>query len=129
MEQQKHKQTLVIRDDLTMGRGKIASQAAHAALGSALTGAVEEDGFLKIPLTPELAAWLAQGSAKIVLSCSSERQLLALHQKALEAGLPCALIQDAGRTVFNGKPTLTALGLGPASIEKMDAITEGLQKL
>jgi hypothetical protein len=46
------KLTLVVRADLGLGRGKIAAQAAHAAVVSALANLG----------TPDFRAWLRDGS-------------------------------------------------------------------
>ena len=50
---------------------------------------------------------------KVVLRCESEQQLLELEAAAEDAGLPSALIRDAGHTVV-AAGTVTCLGLGPA---------------
>ena len=44
-------------------------------------------------------------------------------EKAAAAGLPYALITDAGHTEFHGVPTRTALGIGPAYPEDIDPVT------
>jgi len=45
----------------------------------------------------------------------SLEQLLEVERKCKEAGIPCALITDSGcPDFFNGEPTVTALGVGPA---------------
>jgi PTH2 family peptidyl-tRNA hydrolase len=55
--------------------------------------------------------------------------LLKLHQRALEAGLITALIQDAGLTEFGGVPTCTALAIGPDEDAKIDELTKELPLL
>ena len=65
---------------------------------------------------------------KIVLRCDSEQELLALEAAAESAGLPNALIRDAGHTVV-AAGTVTCLGLGPATIEAIDALTGALKLL
>jgi len=51
---------------------------------------------------------------KIVLRCESSTELAELEAQAKAAGLPCALIRDAGRTVI-AEGTVTCLGIGPSS--------------
>ncbi len=63
---------------------------------------------------------------KIVLRCESAQELLLLEAAAEEAGLPNALIRDAGHTVV-AAGTVTCLGLGPASIAAIDALTGELK--
>ena len=63
---------------------------------------------------------------KVVLHCESEQELLQLEAAAEEAGLPTALIRDAGHTVV-AAGTVTCLGLGPAAIAAIDALTGELR--
>jgi len=112
------KLTLIVRSDLGMGRGKIAAQAAHAAVAAALAGLG----------TPAFRAWLRDGQPKVVLRANSEEDLFAIAAQATEAGLPVQVIQDAGRTqVAEGTPTCCAIG--PAADSKIDAITGQLSLL
>ena len=68
----------------------------------------------------------AGGMPKVVLRCESEAALLALADEAEAAGLPVMLIRDAGRTVVEAG-TPTCVGIGPADILKIDAITGTLK--
>src|SRR5215469_4357110 len=112
------KLTLVVRADLGMGRGKIAAQAAHAAVTAALASLG----------TPDFEAWLRDGQPKVVLRANSEEELHAIAAQAALAGLPVQLIRDAGRTqVAEGTPTCCAIG--PATDEAIDAITTELSLL
>jgi PTH2 family peptidyl-tRNA hydrolase len=112
------KLTLVVRSDLGMGRGKIAAQAAHAAVAAALASLG----------TPDFAAWLRDGQPKVVLRAVSEEDLHAIADQATAAGLPVQVIHDAGRTqVSEGTPTCCAIG--PAAEGKIDAITGELTLL
>ena len=63
---------------------------------------------------------------KVVLRAESEQQLLELEAAAENADLPNALIRDAGHTVV-AAGTITCLGLGPASIAAIDALTRELK--
>ena len=112
------KLTLVVRSDLGMGRGKIAAQAAHAAVAAALASIG----------TPAFTSWLRDGQPKVVLRAGSEEQLHAIAAEATEAGLPVQVIHDAGRTqVVEGTPTCCAIG--PAADASIDAITGQLSLL
>ena len=97
------KQIIAIRTDLDMPVGKIAAQASHASLGGLLRkmNKQEDNWTLNLKDDPELESWLTGKFVKIAVSVKSEAKLLALHQKALDAGLNSVLIQDAGRTVFD----------------------------
>jgi len=112
------KLTLVVRADLGMGRGKIAAQAAHAAVTATLATARSRD----------FRAWLGDGQPKVVLRAISEQQLYEIAEQAHAAGLPTQLIHDAGRTqVAEGTPTCCAIG--PAAADRIDAVTGDLSLL
>lgn len=112
------KLTLIVRADLGMGRGKIAAQAAHAAVAAALASVG----------SPELRNWLRDGQPKVVLKVNGEEELYALASRADAAGLRVQVVHDAGRTqVAEGTPTCCAIG--PAEASKIDAITGELSLL
>lgn len=109
------KQIIVVNEALKLPRGKLAAQVAHAALSA----------FLCSPRKAQ-RLWLADGMPKIVLGCESATALRALETQAERAGLPVALIEDAGHTVVE-PGTATCLGIGPASPDDIDAITGTLK--
>jgi PTH2 family peptidyl-tRNA hydrolase len=45
------------------------------------------------------------------------------------AGVPCAVVVDAGQTEFHGVPTKTCCAVGPAWTDEVDAITGKLPLL
>jgi PTH2 family peptidyl-tRNA hydrolase len=59
----------------------------------------------------------------------SEAALEAVVERAKLAGVPVALITDAGQTEFHGVPTKTCCAVGPAWVEEVDAITGTLSLL
>jgi peptidyl-tRNA hydrolase len=96
----------VLREDLGMSTGKAASQAGHAYLQALMAADPARQ-----------AEYHRDGlGTKVCLLAANLRQLLTLHHRAKELGLPCALIEDTGRnTTFNGVPTISAVGIGPLS--------------
>lgn len=122
------KQVLLFRRDLNMRKGKIAAQCAHATMAVFTRRHMGPPDTLHVDLDPHEAAWVHGRCPKIVLSVDDEAALLAAYEAALAAGLPCALITDAGHTEFHGVPTRTAVAIGPAPVEAIDRITgpEGL---
>jgi len=111
------KQAIVVRTDLKMGKGKIASQVAHASV-AALQLAPEEDA----------DEWESEGMKKVVLKVSSKESLLKVFDDAKKTGLPVAIIKDRGLTQIEpGSPT--AVGIGPAEDEEIDKITGKLKLL
>ncbi len=116
------KLVLLVRTDLDMGRGKIAAQAAHAAVSAVLRamGRSRRDA--------QLVAWLQEGQPKVVLRVASADELADVCDAAQEAGLPVEVIEDAGRTQV-APGTATCAALGPAAIEPLDAVTGQLRLL
>lgn len=141
------KQVIVFRKDLLKGehairKGKFAGQVAHASLGALLkqfkkTSAEDipelADFYMsysaQIKKGDVLDSWLNGIFTKVVVSVNTEAELLAIKEAVEEAGIPCALITDCGKTEFNGVPTNTCLGIGPWISEEIDKITGDLPLL
>jgi peptidyl-tRNA hydrolase, PTH2 family len=124
-----HKQTIVLRKDLNMRKGKMVAQGAHASMRAILKlGRLDGDSFV-IPLDERLAPWLLGRFKKICVSVNSEAELLAVYEKAQALGLITALIQDAGLTEFGGVPTYTAVAVGPDREDRVDEVTGSLPLL
>jgi len=65
---------------------------------------------------------------KVVLKAANEAALHELHARSQSAGLPVALIQDAGRTVVS-EGTVTCLGIGPATAADIEPLAGELKLL
>ena len=100
-----------------MGKGKIASQVAHASLEA-----------YKKANKRKIKKWEKEGCKKIVLKVSSLEELLKFKKMADELKIPNAMIRDAGLTQVK-KGEITALALGPEEEEKIDKITKNLKLL
>lgn len=130
----KPKQVILVRTDLNMDIGKMFSQVCHATMkvffdrGTAVRNS-DASGVLTIPMTPAMMDWKEGEFTKILLEVTSEEQLFQIHQQALDAGLPAALIIDNGHTVFDGVKTPTTCAIGPADSDAIDAITKRLRLL
>ncbi|HET8911606.1 MAG TPA: peptidyl-tRNA hydrolase Pth2 [Ktedonobacteraceae bacterium] len=111
------KQVIVVNRALRLPTGKLAAQVAHAAVASLLESPPENQ-----------ISWLQVGMPKIVLEVADEAALLELHEAAQKAHLPACLIHDAGKTVVEAG-TITCLGIGPAPVEEVDAVTGKLSLL
>ncbi|HSD87542.1 MAG TPA: aminoacyl-tRNA hydrolase, partial [Kofleriaceae bacterium] len=110
-------------------KGKMIAQGAHASLAVVLQrGHVEGDAYA-IELTEPLRTWLTGRFTKVCVSVDSEAALDAVVARAREAGVPCAVITDAGKTEFHGVPTKTCCAVGPAWTEDVDAVTGELPLL
>lgn len=122
-----HKQVIVIRKDLKMGRGKEIAQGAHASLATILNMSTIDDSTLTLELGPGIRPWICGPFKKICVTVNSEEELIAVHESALAAGVPTALIRDNGHTVFHGVPTLTTCAIGPDFEERVNAITGSMK--
>ena len=130
-EQRSTKQVIVIRRDLRMRRGKEIAQGAHASMAwlrqrvmPLLTsaGAVEQ-----VEFSSAERDWLEGSLRKVTVKVGSEAELLAVYEKAIEAGLVAHLITDRGLTEFGGVPTRTCLGIGPDYDDLIDPVTGDLE--
>lgn len=125
-----HKQVLIIRKDLNMRKGKIASQAAHASMTAILNQMKTVDNTLVLNLDDErLRPWIMGKFKKICVSVNSEEELLDIHSKAKGLRIITSLIVDSGLTEFHGNATLTAVAVGPDREDKIDEVTKHLPLL
>ena len=66
------KQVIIVRNDLKMGKGKIAAQSSHASLIAALNAKRDEKNWYE--------SWFKHGMGKIVLKVDSEEELNRIFQ-------------------------------------------------
>ena len=128
------KQVIVMRKDLNMRKGKMVAQGAHASMKVLLDRSkiiVDENGMDQriMHMTDPMREWVEGLFTKICLSVDSEQELIDIYNKAKEAGIPCAMIEDAGLTEFNGVVTKTCIAIGPDYPENIDVITRHLKLL
>ncbi len=114
------KMVIVVRNNLGMGKGKIASQCAHAAVQCYKTGLKTDHRKVKI--------WLASGQPKVVVKVDTEEELLSIAAFSTERGLINCLIKDAGKTQLE-PCTTTVLGIGPGKKQEIDLVTGHLKLL
>lgn len=105
-----YKQAILVRSDLKLPKGKMAAQASHAAVESALRA--EKD---------LMVAWRGEGMGKIVVKVADEKELYKYVQEAKDIGISTAVITDAGHTVVE-PGTVTCAGIGPDTVEKIDRV-------
>jgi peptidyl-tRNA hydrolase, PTH2 family len=108
------KQVIVVNRSLSLPKGKLAAQVAHAAVGAFVAAAEQAR-----------AAWLQVGMPKIVVYATDADALMRLDTDAHQQQIPVCLVHDAGRTVIPAG-TITCLGLGPAPAETLDPLTGDL---
>lgn len=111
------KMVLVVRNDLKMGKGKIAAQCSHATLG------LYKKLLHRAPKA--LNRWENCGQVKVVLKSESEEDLLVLQERAKSLHLPTHVTIDAGRTQIAPNSRTVMAILGPADL--VDDVTGGLK--
>lgn len=112
------KMILVVRNDLKMGKGKVAAQCSHAAVSAYKQVQRRNPELLK--------QWEYCGQPKVVVKAPDEETLIELLGHAKEVGLPVSLIQDAGRTQI-APGSRTVLGIGPGPADLVDRVTGELK--
>lgn len=138
MEKPDVKQTILIRRDLNMSRGKIASQASHACMKvffdeltpnhvytSSDTWYIthnELSGW-SLHAKPYFLEYITGSFKKIVLAVHSEKELLDFYALAKKRQMNCALIKDSTLNEY------TAVAIGPWNESEIDEITKDLKLL
>jgi len=113
-----YKMVLVVRQDLGMGKGKVAAQCCHAAVG--LCKQLEKSN-------PKLLhQWEQTACAKVVVKAPDETTLVDLTRKGRSLGLETCVIRDAGRTQI-APGSKTVLGVGPGPVDLVDKVTGHLK--
>lgn len=104
---------VIFRADIDIPRGKAEVQFGHAVGRCVMDAQVDL-----------VATYRANAETKLSLEVDSLADLERIAERARGRGVTCALIQDAGRTVF-AEPTVTCLGLGPMGKTDCNALTRG----
>lgn len=117
-ESGEYKMVLVVRNDLKMGKGKVAAQCSHAAVSAYKQLQKRNPELLK--------QWEYCGQPKVVVKAPDEGALVELLSQAKQLGLSISLIQDAGRTQI-APGSRTVLGVGPGPGNLIDQVTGHLK--
>lgn len=109
---------IVVRNDLGMKKGKIASQVGHG-----VSGIME-----KLFEQPELLEiWKNNGQPKIVLK-ANEEEIIEVQKRVRKAQILYKKIYDAGRTQIKSG-SYTVMAIGPWDAKEIDMITSNLKLL
>lgn len=112
------KQVLIIRQDLKMGKGKIAGQCSHGAIKSYLL--TDKD---------KRELWDNEYDyTKIVCKVKSLPELLHYQDECIKRNIPHFLVKDKGRTQIP-EDTITCLAIGPEYNSILDEFTSDLKLL
>ncbi|XAR52085.1 Aminoacyl-tRNA hydrolase [Bertholletia excelsa] len=102
------KMVLVVRNDLKMGKGKIAAQCSHATLG------LYKKLLHRAPKA--LNRWEMCGQVKVVVKIENEEDMLVLQERAKSLNMPTHITIDAGRTQIAPNSRTVMAVLGPADM-------------
>ena len=108
-----YKQVIIFRNDLKLGKGKIAGQVSHAAVEAYILTSKKDPSAVD--------NWLMEGQKKVVLKIDNKKELLELYQ-SIKNKFPCVLIKDAAHTQLPA-PDITCLGIGPIKETEIDQFT------
>jgi len=111
--EEEFKMVIVVRNDLKMGKGKIAAQVAHASVNCAFSS--------KKSKPAKFSKWYDNGQRKVVLKVDSLEELYRLKSVADANGITNSVIADQGRTQIEAG-SVTCLGLGPDSDSVLDKL-------
>ena len=117
---------LAVRSDLGMTKGKIGAQCGHATLGAFHT--IKKWAKTSTYWSKVLKTWSYVGQKKVCVKATSEAHLLEIKAKAMEMGIPCYTVADAGHTQIEAG-SLTVCGMGPCTTKQINFVTGGLKLL
>ena len=113
------KQVIIVRNDLGMGKGKIAAQVGHACVLGAENVRKSHPEWFK--------EWW-RGQEKVVLKVSNLKELQEVKRHGIELDLPWSEVTDAGHTQI-APGTITCISIGPAPENLIDRVTGNLKLL
>jgi peptidyl-tRNA hydrolase, PTH2 family len=121
------KMWLVVRGDIEIPKGKLAAQAGHGFC-SALMKAINHDRkFIDETYEePIVEAYFRQNQPKITVIAKNLAALERGYTECVENGLPCAIIEDLGRTIFP-EPTTTVFAVGPCFSDELPKFVQRFQ--
>ena len=120
MDDMEYKMVIIMRADLKLSKGKIAAQAAHAAVNCAFASKKND--------SKTFDKWYSEGQRKVVLKVPDLQTLFEIKVMADVQNVTNSIIADAGRTEIPAG-TITCMGLGPGKGTDIDKITGELQML
>lgn len=116
------KMVIIVRNDIQMGKGKMAAQVAHASVGVIMDIIESKNRDWR----EWMEKWLSEGQPKIVTKVNSIQELYERIERAKTLGLPSIVIRDAGRTQLE-PGTVTCAAVGPGPDDLVDRVTGDLK--
>ncbi len=112
-----YKQVILVRTDLKLSKGKLATQCAHASVEATLRSRKDK-----------VSLWRGSGMKKVILKVSDLRELNKYERLAKKEKLLSVKIKDAGKTEV--KPgTITCLAIGPDDSGVIDRVSKDLKMI
>jgi len=115
-----YKLVIVVRKDLDIGKGKLCTQVAHAAVEAVLNQLEKNKDIVE--------KWREEGAKKIVVYVRNLDELMNIYNQSISLDLNTVLIKDAGLTQLE-PGTITCIGIGPDIEEKINKVTSSLKLL
>lgn len=109
-----YKLVIAVRHDIELSPGKLAAQAAHAAVMASLDA--------KAKTAKWFASWIKEGQKKVIVKVMDLAEIKELEMHAKRLKLVTAIVEDAGMTELP-PGTVTCLGIGPGPNNIVDQVT------
>ncbi len=106
-----YKQVIIVRQDLKLPKGKMATQAAHASVDAVMKTSKDI-----------VQAWKQEGMKKVVVKVKDLSELVRYENIARDEKVKFAIITDAGKTTVE-PGTVTCMAIGPDEEDKIDKVT------
>lgn len=113
----------IARKDLEMPKGKLMSQLGHAYAKSLYSASITH---------PKVAHEFIFGNGGSIVSlyAKNENQIIELYNKVISLDIPAYIVVDSNHVLlpkFDGKPIITALGIGPCLKDDIQHLTKKFQ--
>lgn len=124
---QNTKMVIAVRKDLSMRKGKFASQVANATFQFLIhNNESERADEMHVKLSHEEVTWLTGGMGRIIATVDSENALQDLTLKAELHGIPVYPVYD-NRVTLEKERIMTCAAFGPAEGEELAIIMSKLK--
>lgn len=122
---EEYKMVILIRSDLGMSPGKVASQCVHAALGC-VRFVNDNNSSTKCNYQTKLQAWESTGEKIVCLRCDTLADMQNYFNVAHARDITVHAVRDAGRTEI-APGSITCLAIGPDTTTRIDIVTGTLR--
>jgi len=110
------KLAIIVRKDLGMSTGKVATQVGHASVMAYKMSSATHEGL----------QWYEEGQKKIILKVNSLIELVQIKSLAMYENINVNTVIDFGLTQIEPN-TMTCIAIGPDTDEKINKIIKDLK--